>query len=197
MKRGFKSQANKKAVLLRQELGLRPVDPLSAKRLAEHLDIGIVTPSDIPGMSDKNLEILAGSGQSQWSALTFPIRSEEFGRKNLIIHNETHPQVRRESDIMHEIAHIICEHTPSQLRPVGGTWFREHDTEMEEEATFLGGCLQIPNEAIIWAIMNRQMTDQQIADYYVASLQLVRMRKNFSGVISIQKNMRKRYGYRP
>jgi len=45
----------------------------------------------------------------------------------------------------------------------------------------LGGCLQIPRPALLWAL-RRQMTTPEIADHYGASEKMVRYRRNVTGV---------------
>ena len=52
---------------------------------------------------------------------------------------------------MHEMAHLICKHKPAELVPVGGFPFslREYDAVQEEEANWLGACLQLPRPALL------------------------------------------------
>jgi hypothetical protein len=49
-------------------------------------------------------------------------------------------------------------------------------------ANCLGGCLQLPREALLWAL-KRGMTKNEIADFYEASIQMVTKRINETGVI--------------
>jgi hypothetical protein len=58
---------------------------------------------------------------------------------------------------------------------------REFKTEDEEEAEWLGGCLQIPREGLTWAI-SRGMTSKQVAEYFHASEEMVRFRRNMTGI---------------
>ncbi|TMD99541.1 MAG: ImmA/IrrE family metallo-endopeptidase [Chloroflexi bacterium] len=57
---------------------------------------------------------------------------------------------------------------------------REYRKEHEEQAAYMGGCLQIPGKALQWAYQ-LQMTRKQVADRFGASLEMVRWRCNDTG----------------
>jgi len=78
---------------------------------------------------------------------------------------------------MHEIAHILLNHQPIHI---GGILVREYRKEHEEQAAYMGGCLQIPGKALQWAYQ-LQMTRKQVADRFGASLEMVRWRCNDTG----------------
>lgn len=84
---------------------------------------------------------------------------------------------------MHEIAHVICEHKGAAVQCSGKLpWaFRTFNEDQEDEAKWLGACLQIPRAGLVWAI-NRKMTNQGIAEHFCASEALVRFRRNATGV---------------
>lgn len=172
-KRGFKTESENKAVLYRNYLSLSAMDPLPAKKLAEHLGIKVLTPHDVLTENHEMLDHLINS--EKWSALTLPCKSGE----RVIIHNSRHSKARQESNIMHEIAHIICEHKA----PINniGIVLREYNEEQEKEAEWLGGCLQLPREALIWA-SERKMNNDEIAAFFNASNDMVRFRLNKTGV---------------
>ena len=79
---------------------------------------------------------------------------------------------------MHELAHVILKHkmvscdseTEQPLR-------RQQD---EDEAVYLGGCLQIPRRGLLWAIQ-KKMTVAQIALHFNASEEMVKLRVNVTG----------------
>lgn len=177
MQRGFKTHAEKLSCRLRSELGLLAHSPLAGKKLIEHLKIILVQPADIPDMPAELLhEVLNGSSE-HWSAITFYDRSA----RPVIIHNPKHAPCRQESDLMHETAHILSKHPPAKIVPLGDFAFRTYDQTQEKEAEWLGACLQITREGLLWAIRQR-MNNQQIAQLFGASEALVRFRRNTTGV---------------
>ena len=82
---------------------------------------------------------------------------------------------------MHETAHILCAHPPAKIARIGGCSFRTYDPTHEGEAEWLGGCLQITREGLLWAIY-QGMNNEDIAAHFGASLDMVRFRRNTTGV---------------
>lgn len=175
--RGFKKQSEEKAIYFRRELGLLPYDPLPAQRLSEYLNIRILTPADILDKTSDSYRILIGS--KEWSALTLPCKSG----KRIIIHNNKNSRYRQESDLMHELAHVICGHeTPERSRIDGvDIMLRTYNEQQEKEAEWLGGCLQLPREALLWHIKKSQSV-KEIAEFFSASVTMVRFRINSTGI---------------
>jgi hypothetical protein len=178
MQRGFKTWAEHEAIEQRRHLGLDANMPLPALQLAAYLGITIVSPEHIPEMSQEHLECLLQRDLSSWSAITVNTNTV-----TAIIHNTGHAQNRQESNLMHEMAHIICKHAPSVLTSVGGLPFllREYNADQEEEASWLGACLQLPRPALWWAV-KRRMTVAEMAQYFQASEELIRFRRQVTGV---------------
>lgn len=178
-KRGFKKWADDEALRLRRELDLNDMSPLCAFKLCEHLNIPLWEPKHVRGLSSEEITILLESGSTQWSAATIPLSKE----KSLIIHNPNHSPARQQSNLMHEIAHILCGHEVSEERKATGLsgFLRNHDEEQENEAEWLGACLQLPRPALIWAL-KRKMKIDQIAEHFSASVEMVRYRINITGV---------------
>jgi Zn-dependent peptidase ImmA (M78 family) len=177
MQRGFKTRAEKVSCQLRAEMGLSAHAPLAGKQLIAHLRVLLIQPADIPGIRAELLhEVLNGSSE-YWSAITF---YDQSGRP-VIIFNPRHAPARQESDLMHEAAHILCKHPPAKIVRIGGFGMRTYDESQEEEAKWLGACLQITREGLLWAI-REQMTTEAMAGFYGASEALVRFRRNTSGV---------------
>jgi Zn-dependent peptidase ImmA (M78 family) len=50
----------------------------------------------------------------------------------------------------------------------------------EEEAVYLGGCLQIPKRGLLWAIQ-KKMSAEEIAHHFGASTDMVLYRANMIG----------------
>lgn len=178
MRRGFKTWAENQSIEQRRHLCLGVGAPLPATQLAAYLGITIVSPEHIPGMSREHLECLLQRDRSSWSAFT--VNVDTF---TAMIHNTGHALTRQESNLMHEMAHIICKHAPSELIRVGGLPFlmREYNADQEEEASWLGACLQLPRPALWWAI-KRRMTIAEMEQHFQASEELIRFRRQVTGI---------------
>jgi Zn-dependent peptidase ImmA (M78 family) len=176
--RGFKTRCETQAAHLREQLNLAGHEPLPAEKLADNLGIEIFCPQDIPDLSPKMVAHLLSKAARNWSAVTFIAEAQPY-----IIENTTHSPARRQSDLMHETSHIVLKHKP--IRIVSVSWFpfplREYRKVDEAEAEWLGGCLQVPRIGLEWAI-KCQMEQDQIAEYYGASIQMVNYRRNVTGI---------------
>lgn len=190
MRRGFKSWCEEQSLYWRGEFNLSAHQHLPSRDLADRFDIQIVCPEDIPGLAQDDINRLLHHDPRSWSAVTVSVDG-----CSIIINNPKNSKARQESDIMHEMAHIICEHDPIGLRPLLGLPFpfREYRKEDEEEAGWLGACLQIPRDGLLWAIRNGIRTNEQIAAHFVASLDMVRFRRNKTGVDKQFQRARKKY----
>ncbi len=178
--RGFKAKAERTALEFREKLELDKHAPLCGFKLAEHLSIPVHTPDQIfpPGT---NLNDLVGtkSKDQGWSALTMVT-----GNNNkIIIHNHLHAPTRQQSNLMHELAHLICDHKhPETIHNIKLPFFmRDYDKQQEEEANYLGSALQITREGLLWALKKR-MEIAEIAEHYNASEKMVTLRINSTGV---------------
>jgi Zn-dependent peptidase ImmA (M78 family) len=175
---GFKAWAERTAAGIRRELRIQPLAALPAQRLADHLGITIVEPAALPGMTDDLLHRLVKEFGHCWSALT--IVAEAI---TIIVCNPTHADTRRESDVMHELAHIICCHTPARIELEDGFPFRlrSFNPNDEAEAVWLGGVLQIPRAALL-QLVRRGYVNEALAEHFCASDDMVRFRRNVTGV---------------
>jgi Zn-dependent peptidase ImmA (M78 family) len=176
LKAGFRKNSEKISLSFRKELGLNLFDPLPARVLAKHLKIEILTPKDIIGLTQPKKDILLNKGSKEWSAVTILTENNY-----IIIHNDSHLPERQESNLMHEVAHILCEHKVSSIDSVDGLLFRRYNPEQEAEASFMGACLQLPRLALKWAL-SRGMQLEQIAIHFNASIEMVRFRTNITYV---------------
>lgn len=184
-KRGFKSKAEKIADEYRKVLDIHACAPLCAFKLAEHLKIPIYSATEFLELAECESILKGENGKpSEWSALTMETKQ----KNQIIIHNPFNSIVRQQSDIMHELAHIICKHERNQQDypfpiPFG---MQGYDEQQEEEAKFLGGALQISKPCLFWARKN-QVEIEQIASKYNASIEMVRYRMNITGLFSTKK----------
>ncbi len=173
MRRGFKTVANAIAVEVRAELGLRALDALDPWRLAEHLEIPVITLSSLDTDIPSAVHRLRVVEPEVFSAVTV-----FAGTKRAIVHNDKHSRGRQVSDLAHELAHGLLLHPPTPARDDRGC--RYWNKEIEEEASWLAGCLLIPEDAAIW-IARQGMSAEDAATHFGVSTQMVTFRVNVTG----------------
>ncbi len=181
LKHGFKAKAERLASSFRQELNLAIRSPLCAFDLAQHLKISIYEATAFLN-EPTEIERLSGTGDKDcgWSALTMKTKANN----TIIIHNPYHSSARQQSNLMHELAHIICGHTIKGLEksfalPIG---MRHFDEVQEEEAKCLGATLQLTRPGLLWSLQSG-MDEQAIASYFNASSEMVTYRIRMTGVL--------------
>jgi Zn-dependent peptidase ImmA (M78 family) len=180
VRRGFKEEAKRLALEIRQELGLDPFARLDPHLLAELYGIPIypLTEMDRWGCSAETLAHYADDETGSFSAALIPC-----GTGRMIIDNDCHASTRRRASVAHEMAHILLEHPfgAAILTPAG---CRAVAPEIEAEATWLGGELLIPFRAtLMWA--RRGASDNEVAQHHGVSLRYAGMRMNASGARKI------------
>ena len=104
------------------------------------------------------------------------------GDRKLVILNPSHSAARKNSDLAHELSHLILEHKPTQVffGPDKSLLIREFDRVQEAEAECLSSVLLVPREALLalLPISDDEMAAQQLG----VSTQMFRMRRNVTGV---------------
>lgn len=181
--RGFKAEVERIAVRYRRELHLSPFAPLNAFKLAEHLAVMVIPVSKL-GLSPECLGHLHGTAlkKVQWFAITM---IGEDGSKR-VIHNDNVARTRQQSDIMHELSHIICKHEHEGEEDYSfGYPVRKYNAGHEAQAECLGATLQLPKPALLWQTKAGH-SPEEIAEYYTASTAMVRRRLGESGVSRIR-----------
>lgn len=176
LKRGFKANAERVAVQYRKDLEIHPCGPLCAFKLAEFLKVPVHKATHFLTQPE---DISLLSNNCEWSALTM---TNAEGTK-LILHNPYSSIARQQSDLMHELAHIICDHQHDDTYhdeplPFG---LRSYNIEHEEEAKCLGSTLQLATPGLLWA-SKRNMTYEEIAEHFNASIDMVKYRMNATGI---------------
>lgn len=176
--RGFKTKCENISLQLRRELGIRKSAPLTVRDLARHLSALLWEPSEIKGLSENTLAVLTRRGNTAWSAVTI-----SCGGVDTVIYNPVHSEARQSSDIMHELSHILLIHEPSQIMvsPDNPFMLRSYNERLEEEASWLAGCLLLPRDALIHIRING-LSDDEVCDNYVVSRQLLTYRMNVTGI---------------
>jgi Zn-dependent peptidase ImmA (M78 family) len=172
--RGFKANAEREAVRLRNEMGLPPNAGISIHTLADHLRIKVVSGETLVGR--EALEDLERMQAYSFSAATFNVNGG-----NYIVTNPLRTPGRLASDVAHEIAHILLRHDLTEIREVSGIPFRTCMPEQEEQATAMGGILLLPRPLLMTAAA-RGMTPDQIAAAHEVTTDMARYRYNTTGV---------------
>ena len=179
--RGFKTRCENISIEIRKNLDLKKTDPLSPEALAEYLGVYLLKPIDIENLSEKSRTQLLRKDKDSWSAVTI-----SYLGVDIIAYNPTHSKWRHSSDIMHELSHIILGHKPSQvvfITPETQIALRDYNQDLEEEATWLSGCLLLPREALL-SIRRSGISDADACHEYGVSIDLLTFRMNKTGINS-------------
>jgi hypothetical protein len=176
--RGFKAWAERTASAVRRDLGLSATQPLDPRRLAEYLDIRLLSPDDLPGLPADVRTQLLETDPWGWSAATLVLATT-----TLVVYNPRKSQGRQASDIIHELAHVMLGHEPAQVvfSEDGQMATRTFDQKQEDEANWLGWALLLPRDALM-AARRARMATAQIAETYGVTERLVGFRLQMTGV---------------
>lgn len=155
----------------RSLLNLRAFERLPAYKLATQLGAKVLTPEQFSSLETKHLDALLAN--DSWSAAVL------CPEPLLIVHNPGHALTRRESNLMHELGHVLLKHAMVEFESKTGLPVRHQKDE--DEATYLGGCLQIPQRGLFWAVQ-QGMSLSQIAEHFGASKDMVKFRSNAVGL---------------
>jgi Zn-dependent peptidase ImmA (M78 family) len=174
LRRGFLAEAERHAARIRSELGRAPTSKLSIDEAAAHLGIRVIAASELIDVA--RLHDLERIQAFAFSACTFDLDGIK-----VVVFNPIRSAERRESDIGHEVSHVILGHELSALRTVAGTPFRTCQPDQEEEATNLAGALLLPRPLLLSAA-RRGLGMEEIAERYDVTVDMARFRLNKTGV---------------
>jgi Zn-dependent peptidase ImmA (M78 family) len=176
-KRGFKTDCERTAAMVRRQRGLSVSAPLDPRSLAESIGVEVLSPDQLPALSQKTCETLLGIYSDEWSAVTFP------SDPPLIVFNPSHSVARQNSDLMHELAHLLLKHAPTMvfIHPKTQLAIRTFDAAQEDEANWLSGSLLLPREALL-LIKRSRWTDEDSCSTYGVSSAMLKYRLGISGV---------------
>ena len=174
LRRGFKAEAERLATDIWKAMGLSPGDCMDAPALARHVGC-VVHPADAL-VDVAKLKKLKRIQDDAFFACTFKLPGG-----HAIVFNPLMPETRRNSDIAHEVSHIVLDHRLSRLERLGDVAFLSCDKQQEEEAAWLSGCLLLPRSALVHDLM-RGMQSATIARNRVLSKEMVDYRRRVTGV---------------
>ena len=170
-RRGFKAEANRIAVRIRQQMGLDAVAPIDPLAVCERFDIRVIPLSVLDESS-----LLLGQSGSVFSAVTVPC-----GIHTAIVHNDSHHPNRQRSNICHELAHCFLGH--EYAPPLTETGERSRDGGIEAEANYLAGALLITNEAALHILQSGLIVEAH--ELYGVSKTMLNYRLRVSGAQKI------------
>jgi len=190
LRRGFKSDAERTAELVRGDLALGPLDRLDCFALAEAWGIPVVSLGELreDGASEASIRRLM-SPDAGFSATTVLV-----GPRRLIVYNPRNEAGRKASSLAHELAHVILEHEAAPAIGVGGC--RHWDGRQEAEADWLGSALLVPRAGALAWMLERDDIDSGASNFGV-SLELFRWRVHHTGVLRQVQKLRRRAGAAP
>lgn len=156
-------------------MGLEAHDRMDAVALAEH--VGCIVRAADTLIDIAKLKELKLIQDNAFFACTFELP----GGRRAIVFNPLMSDTRRNSDVAHEVAHILLNHRLSRLERLGDVGFLSCDKQQEEEASWLSGCLLLPRFALIHDLKKR-MAHETIARNRVLSEDMVDYRVRVTGV---------------
>jgi Zn-dependent peptidase ImmA (M78 family) len=183
-RRGFKTEANSYAKEFRQELQIKPHEPLCPWKLAQHLGIPVRPLSSYKDTISEAVNHCMTTEPDFFSAITI---CENY--KRLIIHNDAHHPYRQAANIAHELSHGILGHMPGAVFDQYQN--RHFNEEQEDEANWLGPALLVSKEAALH-IVKQKMDVAHASKVYGVSKNLLQMRINVSGATAIIKRSRQK-----
>lgn len=184
LRRGFKSEAERIADRIRRDAQLSTGVPVTPEILDTHLGVEIIAGDDL--VPQTRFEELRALQVDAFSACTL---SPSEGRL-VVVYNPLSKPGRRNSDVAHELAHILLGHEFSRIETVGNVTFRSCDPQQEEEAAWLAGCLLLPRGLLLQEVL-RQKSAQAIAKEYQVSQDMAEFRIRVTGVRKQAQRMRR------
>lgn len=169
----FRNRCESIAVNERRKIGLQAFDALAGEALAEIYQIMIVTPDDLTVLAPEIKKAFLEQDQI-WGFLLRIAELTPF----IIVHPQQ-PRARLQSTLMHELSHFLLSHGNDDL--VALLSGEKRNEQQEKEATYLGGCLQIPKIGLKLAWQTGLSITQTMARFN-ASESMVRYRCNMTGI---------------
>jgi Zn-dependent peptidase ImmA (M78 family) len=182
LRRGFLAEAERHAARIRSELGQVPDSKTSAEDIAKRLDVRVIA-------ADELIDIVRLHELERIQAFAFSACTFELDGMHIIVYNPIRAAERRQSDIGHEISHILLGHELGAFRTIAETPFRTCDPDQEEEATNLAGTLLLPRPLLLSAVRQGLGVDE-IAMRYGVTVEMARFRLNRTGVSKQVRNSR-------
>src|SRR3954454_9889853 len=144
MRRGFKAEAERLAASVRKDMGKRAAEHVDAVELARHAGAEVRCADELTSVA--KLQHLDDLQPGAFSACTFSI-----GDRHIVVYNPLASTGRSQSDIAHEVAHLLLKHSVKSVETIGGLSFFTGDADEKQEANWLAGCLLLPRPLLLQA----------------------------------------------
>ncbi len=158
-------------------MGLRPHEPIDIRQFAEHLNVEVIPADHL--VDHARLRELEQLQPGAFSAATFHLPD---GRTVAVYNRCNDDPGRTNSDIGHELGHILLDHDLREIHQLAGHTLITCNPEQEEEATWLAGCLLLPRPLLLREAY-AGTSAETIAAKYQVSQHMARFRLNTSGVL--------------
>ncbi|MYV52516.1 ImmA/IrrE family metallo-endopeptidase [Streptomyces sp. SID3212] len=178
MRRGFKAEAKRLSLDVRDELGISAHEAMDPLLLATLYGIQVFSLHDLAASEPKLADALhhfTKVSPDVFSAAVLP-----WGNGRIIVENSGHERPRRASTLAHEMSHILLDHAFTTLLRTSGGECRESDRNQEDEAAELSGELLLPTEAAR-RMAYRNVSDEAVAAKFRVSIEFARWRMNSTG----------------
>jgi Zn-dependent peptidase ImmA (M78 family) len=142
--------------------------------LAQHLEAKVVSADRLIPIG--RLEELERLQAFAFSAATFEVEGRFF-----VVTNPLRSEGRSNSDVAHELSHLLLKHQLSEVRELDGVPFRTCRPDEEEQATAMGATLMLPRPLLMKAVARGQ-GPEQIAEENSVTVEMARYRYNATGV---------------
>lgn len=176
LRRGFKSECERIAERVRAATRLSTGAQVTPEALAQHLDVELVAGDELLPLA--RFRDLHNLQPGAFSACTFP----PIAGRTVIVYNPLSSKGRRNSDLAHELAHILLGHELSRIETIGESTFLSCDPQQEEEAAWLASCLLLPRGLLLEEVRHGR-TAAAIARKYEVAEAMASFRVNVTGVL--------------
>lgn len=150
------------ALRMRHMLSLPAYAPLPSHRVASKLEIDVLCPGDLTSMTQTDIE--QAMDTQGWAAITV------LTQPAMIIRHPHRDLVQAESDIMHELAHVLLEHKPERLGHISEFRVaRTYSKVQEYQADTLADYLQVPRAALYYLRQRGDTLDHIMGDFCISS----------------------------
>ena len=174
LRRGFQTEANGIVREIRAELGISQFERLDPFALANQLGVPVL------GLTQLSSAPSAVSYLTDVESTAFSAVTVFNGMRRTIVHNDSHTPPRQHSNLAHELSHAILLHTPSVALDDSGCRLWRQD--IEDEATWLGGALLVPEEMAL-RIARGAITQNEAAWELGVSASMITFRINATGAV--------------